>query len=289
MRINIGVLISGIVLAVVTFVALTQQQANSLITVVQSSPGTPASAFVSLITAFSNITTTQASSLITVVQAAPGVPANAFVNLLTSFTVDTPVAQPATQTQTTQTTSVSELKISNVKTVPTIDQTSFEWDTDLSSEGKVYVTRQGESLPQIVASFSGVATHHTASLTTQPDTTYSYTIESIMGEKFAKLNGTISTPALPKPTCTLTATTTTSSTGSLVGKIEWTTNLDPANGNHSAVLTGNSVAPGRALTPITGGSISGFRLSTNGPTVFEMAAHNALYSLTTFCSATINL
>ncbi|MCX6788224.1 MAG: hypothetical protein NT108_03635 [Candidatus Kaiserbacteria bacterium] len=68
---------------------LTSQQSSSLIAVVQSSPGTPASAFVSLITAFSNITINQATSLIVVVQAAPGVPANAFVNLLTSFTVDT--------------------------------------------------------------------------------------------------------------------------------------------------------------------------------------------------------
>src|SRR3989344_7816066 len=62
--------------------ALTQQQSTSLIAVVQSSPGTPASAFVSLITAFSNITINQATSLITVVQSAPGVPAGAFVDLL---------------------------------------------------------------------------------------------------------------------------------------------------------------------------------------------------------------
>lgn len=93
--------------------ALTQQQANSLIAVVQSSPGTPASAFVNLITAFSNITVNQATSLITVVQAAPGVPANAFVNLLTSFTVDTPttpiaVTPTVTPVATTQTqTSIS--------------------------------------------------------------------------------------------------------------------------------------------------------------------------------------
>jgi hypothetical protein len=80
--------------------ALTQQQSTSLIAVVQSSPGTPASAFVSLITAFSNITVTQATSLITVVQAAPSVPANAFVDLLTSFTVDTPVVQSTTTTTT---------------------------------------------------------------------------------------------------------------------------------------------------------------------------------------------
>ena len=70
--------------------ALTTQQANSLIAVVQSSPGTPASAFTNLITAFSNITIAQADSLIGVVQAAPGVAANAFVNLLVSFTQDTP-------------------------------------------------------------------------------------------------------------------------------------------------------------------------------------------------------
>jgi hypothetical protein len=75
--------------------ALTSQQATSLITVVQSSPTTPASAFVSLITAFSNITVNQATSLITVVQASPGTPASAFVDLLTSFTVDTSAPLPA--------------------------------------------------------------------------------------------------------------------------------------------------------------------------------------------------
>ncbi|MFA6414973.1 MAG: hypothetical protein WC217_04170 [Candidatus Paceibacterota bacterium] len=85
--------------------ALTTQQSSSLIAVVQSSPDTPANAFVSLITAFSNITTIQAVSLITVIQAAPGVSAAAFVDLLTSFTVDTtppttPVAAPLTRPDT---------------------------------------------------------------------------------------------------------------------------------------------------------------------------------------------
>lgn len=82
---------------------LTSQQAASLIAVVQSSPGTPASAFISLITSFSSITVNQATSLIAVVQTAPSVPADAFVNLLISFTDDTPVAQPTpTNQQTTQ-------------------------------------------------------------------------------------------------------------------------------------------------------------------------------------------
>ncbi len=71
---------------------LTNQQSESLIAVVQSSPGTPASAFVSLITSFSNISVSQAESLINVVQAAPGVPANAFVNLLVSFTYFAPTS-----------------------------------------------------------------------------------------------------------------------------------------------------------------------------------------------------
>ena len=70
---------------------LTNDQANSLIAIVQSSKTTPASAFVSLITAFSSITILQAESLITVIQAAPGVPANAFVNMLLAFTVDIPI------------------------------------------------------------------------------------------------------------------------------------------------------------------------------------------------------
>lgn len=75
----------------VSFAApLTNDQANSLISVVQSSTTTPASAFVPLITNFSNITITQATTLIEVVQAAPGVPATAFVNMLLAFTVDTP-------------------------------------------------------------------------------------------------------------------------------------------------------------------------------------------------------
>lgn len=82
--------------------ALTQQQSTSLIAVVQSSPGVPASAFVNLITAFSNITVNQASSLIAVVQASPNTPATAFVDLLTSFTVDTQ-ATPATNQATTPT------------------------------------------------------------------------------------------------------------------------------------------------------------------------------------------
>lgn len=92
-----------IVPSVSSAAALTQQQANSLIAVVQSSPNTPASIFVSFITSFSNITVNQATSLITVVQSAPGVPANAFVGLLTSFTVDTPAVQPATQATTAET------------------------------------------------------------------------------------------------------------------------------------------------------------------------------------------
>jgi len=99
-KINIPILATlFFILPSVSFaVTLTQQQSTSLIAVVQSSPGTPASAFVSLITAFSNITVSQATSLISVVQAAPGVPASVFVDLLTSFTVDTQITQSPSST-----------------------------------------------------------------------------------------------------------------------------------------------------------------------------------------------
>lgn len=114
---------------------LTSQQAASLIGVVQSSPGTPASAFVSLITAFSNITVNQATSLITVVQAAPGVPANAFVDLLTSFTIDiptTPASTPASTQAVTppMTQSTTPTIVPTATTQPTTPST--QTTTDLS-------------------------------------------------------------------------------------------------------------------------------------------------------------
>lgn len=90
----LGFAILSLSLPSVSFAAaLTTQQASSLIGVVQSSPGTPASAFTSLITSFSSITTDQASKLIGIIQASPGVPASAFISLLTSFTTtsDAPV------------------------------------------------------------------------------------------------------------------------------------------------------------------------------------------------------
>jgi|GEM_PF-2040958 len=75
--------------------ALTTQQSSSLISVVQSSPGTPARAFVNLITAFSNILVSQAESLIGVIQASPGTSATAFIPLLASFTVDSMASVPS--------------------------------------------------------------------------------------------------------------------------------------------------------------------------------------------------
>lgn len=108
---------------------LTNSQAESLISVVQSSPDTPASAFVNLITVFSNITNTQAESLISVVQSSPNTPANAFVDFLIAFTVD-PVDSPvlgALQTQVTNLT--NQIKImTDVKTqveVPVVDRSEL--------------------------------------------------------------------------------------------------------------------------------------------------------------------
>ena len=89
MKTIVVIIFSLLLIPSVSFAApLTQDQANSLIAVVQSSTTTPASAFVPLITAFSSITVPQAESLINVVQQAPGVPADAFVGMLLAFTVD---------------------------------------------------------------------------------------------------------------------------------------------------------------------------------------------------------
>ena len=129
----LGAVLSLGVLAIPAFThaaALTTTQSTSLIAVVQSSPGTPASAFVNLITAFSNITVNQATSLIAVVQASPSTPASAFVDLLTSFTADTVGAQSATSatnqsvtqttTQSTAPTSSNETSVHASSTAPTI-------------------------------------------------------------------------------------------------------------------------------------------------------------------------
>ena len=126
--------------------ALTSQQSSSLIAVVQSSPGTPASAFVSLITAFSNITVNQATSLITVVQAAPGVPANAFVDLLTSFTVDTTATQPATPTIPPTNTSVAPTV--NTLTTTCTDKPIFQF-TPIVKDSSGAIVPQSSSVLQV--------------------------------------------------------------------------------------------------------------------------------------------
>lgn len=125
----VGVILSASVLAIPVFTqatALTTAQSTSLIAVVQSSPGVPASAFVNLITAFSNITTNQATSLIAVVQASPSTAASAFVNLLTSFTDDTATTQAATPATTQSSTSAASPTATTQPTTPAIPPTSTE-------------------------------------------------------------------------------------------------------------------------------------------------------------------
>ena len=134
-------------------VALTTAQSTSLIAVVQSSPGTPASAFVNLITAFSNITVNQAASLITVVQASPSTPASAFVDLLTSFTADTPITQPATPatnqgvtqttTQSTAPTSSNETSVHASSTAPTIISSTTTLSTTTTLSQSIGIVQDG--------------------------------------------------------------------------------------------------------------------------------------------------
>lgn len=121
--------------------ALTNSQAESLIGVVQSSPDTPASAFVNLITVFSNITDKQAESLIAVVQASPNTPANAFVGLLIAFTVDPVEGLPVLGALSTQVTNLTnQIKImTDVKTpveVPVVDKSDLLVETYQNGVGK---------------------------------------------------------------------------------------------------------------------------------------------------------
>lgn len=173
--------------------ALTQQQSTSLIAVVQSSPGTPASAFVSLITAFSNITTAQASSLITVVQSAPGVPANAFVNLLTSFTVDTPTTQVITPVATTQT-QTSIIQISSVNIIPAVTSAKIEWQTDKPTESKIFLSG-GWLSSKVYRSESGISTRHSVFIDAlNSNTDYTYEIEATLNSNSVKKTGGFKTP-----------------------------------------------------------------------------------------------
>ena len=173
--------------------ALTQQQSASLIAVVQSSPGTPASAFVSLITAFSNITTAQAASLITVIQAAPGVPANSFVNLLTSFTVDTPTTSVVTPGATTQT-QTSIIQISSINITPTVTSAKIEWQTNKLTESKIFLSGSGFS-SKVYSSESGISTRHSVFVDgLNSNTDYTYEIEVISNSNFVKKIGGFKTP-----------------------------------------------------------------------------------------------
>ena len=146
-------LVLGFFIPSVSFAApLTQIQANSLISVVQSSTSTPAVAFVPLITSFSNITVAQAESLINVVQLSLNIPANAFVGMLVAFTVDpvsqlnsTPIVQnqpvfgsisPVDNTSTTQNTVVQSPVMTPTISI-TFDKDSININKDTNPDGFV--------------------------------------------------------------------------------------------------------------------------------------------------------
>lgn len=223
MRVLSNLLIAASIFSLVTGNAiaagLTDTQASSLIAVVQSSPGTPASAFVPLITSFSNITVAQAGSLITVVQAAPGVPATAFVDLLVSFTYTGPISSSSSstattsqsvQTNTTPPTNVlteqppaSQLvagQITSVSVSPDIELAGFDWYSDVPSTSKVFVYKSG-TFAQVFQSQSGLSTHHIASATGLTENTpYSYEIEIIANGIATKKSGTFTTKPVPPQT-----------------------------------------------------------------------------------------
>lgn len=224
----------SVVLGVLFFVpsvsfaaSLTQAQAESLINIVQASPGTPASAFTGLITAFSNITVTQAESLINVIQVSPGTPSSAFVNLLESFTQD------AQSVGTTQSSSQGTEPVATTPTTPaltislgskstTADTAHIEWDTSIPSDSKIFVTLPPAGSPQVIPSASGTSTHHFVDLTgLAPSVRYNYTIEAVAGEQDQQLSGWFVT--MPAPQFTQTPIWTGVVDGSFSGT--WATNI----------------------------------------------------------------
>lgn len=104
----------------------------------------------------------------------------------------TPPAPPNSQSQNT--TVQTNLNVSGVVVTPATDKISFEWNTNLPSEGKVFLSGPGYQTPTVVPSNSGVSTHHVLTITgLSPVSDYSYTVESIAGDKSAKATGSLKT------------------------------------------------------------------------------------------------
>lgn len=111
-----------------------------------------------------------------------------------TYTVPTYTPPAPSNSQSQNTTAQTILNVSGVVATPATDKISFEWNTNVPSEGKVFLSGPGYQTPTVVPSISGVSTHHVLTITgLSPVSDYSYTVESIAGDKSAKATGSFKT------------------------------------------------------------------------------------------------
>lgn len=108
-------------------------------------------------------------------------------------------AQPSINNQvqspqsTVRTNTSLQLSITLGQVNLTVNSAHLEWDTNLPSNSKVFVTQSG--VTKIVESSSGYSTHHIADITSLTSgTQYLYTVEAISGNQSQKLTSSFNTP-----------------------------------------------------------------------------------------------
>lgn len=282
--------------------ALTTAQSTSLIAVVQSSPGTPASAFVNLITAFSNITVNQATSLIAVVQASPSTPATAFVDLLTSFTADTASVQSVTSATSPATTAPST-STSNAVTLPTAtlspqtqtvsygSTATVSWSSANAAECSLY-----DSLGVIIKSGSivrgGVAGNYAnGSISGKESTTYTYGCNNAVGGtgwKYAYVtvcmqgqtvsNGSCKNPITVQPV--INKISVSSAAPGTIVKL-YTTDLPPNSGYGYSVTFSSGTTNSVITATMDSSGIVTFTVPTIGTGTYQISAGASLTSYKT--------
>lgn len=115
------------------------------------------------------------------------------------------ITAPPQQTYTTPTPTVQSqtsatVQISSVNITPAITSAKIEWQTDKPTESKIFLSGGGLS-SKLYKSESGLSTRHSVSISgLVGDTNYTYEMEAIAGETFAKKNGGFRTEVpLPVP------------------------------------------------------------------------------------------
>ncbi len=123
--------------------------------------------------------------------ATPAIPAVPVTPLAPSIPATTPAtpAIPATPTPTpTPTSQTKTIEISSVSAYPTLNSVRIEWQTNILTNGKVFLSGK------VYGSESGISTRHIVNISgLSVGIDYSYEIESIAGDQVVKKEGSFST------------------------------------------------------------------------------------------------